>query len=1003
MRIAPTFVSFLLIATVVYGAGPRKYEAGISMLRSQPGVTVLQDEATGQLRYVAGRLSDRVAPGDELPATVQFLDDHKTAYEMKNPADEIKLKRLDRDQFGMRHMRLSQTYQGLPVYGAELIAHFSADGVLNAVNGTYVDNIAVDPTPQMNAAQARDAAVNDLKSFFGSGQPSQTELMVFPWEGKNYLAYRTEIFSSTPMGRWEYFVDAKTGDIIYKANRIMDADAIGTGVGVMGSPRSHIDTDFNGSVYSMIDNTRQAANNPHGHNGQMPPGDVIRTYVASTSLPGTLATDPDNIWGAASQASSVDGHVYTAVMYDWLLSTFGRNSFDNAGATMTVSVDYSAEGNNNAYWNGIQMVVWSWGTGWRSLAGCPDVIGHEWSHAVTGYTSGLIYEKESGALNESFSDMMGTAFEFAHDTLDTPDWYMAENGQISGGYFRDISNPPARYDPDYYGGTYWVNVVGCTPSNNNDYCGVHTNSGVGNKWFYLLSAGGTAHSVTVTGINIQNAIQVAYRANTLYWTQTSTYSDAAYGTVLAARDLDPSGTWEQEVRNAWAAVGVAMPNPYLVFSYPGGTPSLLTPGQPATFDFTVSATFDGSVLDNSGGLFYRIDGGSIQWTPMTQIAPAHFQGTLPAVYCGQVVEYKVEAYETSQGQFLDPLGTQWFVAEPGTTQVVLFQDDFETNKGWVAGTGWGRGTPIGGGGEYGGPDPASAFSGTNVYGYNLAGDYDNNMPEEYLTSPPINCSGLSNVHIDFQRWLGVEQPAFDHASIRVSTDGATWTSVWENPTTIADVAWTPMDVNIAAVASGHPTVYVRFVMGPTDGGWRFCGWNIDDFRVTAYQCVGAVDSDGDGVPDYVDNCPTVSNPTQVDSDSDGVGDACDRCPGFNDLADADADGLPDGCDNCPNKANPGQEDFNHDGIGDACCCSSRVGDANGDGPDEPTIGDVSTMIDAKFITGTCVGTLGCLAEADINQSGGASPTCDDITIADISTLIDYLFITGPGLGLPNCL
>jgi len=92
-------------------------------------------------------------------------------------------------------------------------------------------------------------------------------------------------------------------------------------------------------------------------------------------------------------------------------------------------------------------------------------------------------------------------------------------------------------------------------------------------------------------------------------------------------------------------------------------------------------------------------------------------------------------------------------------------------------------------------------------------------------------------------------------------------------------------------------------------------------------------------------------------------------------------------------------------VGSDCgrCCLGRVGDANQSGDDEPTIGDVSTMIDAKFIANTCDGILLCLLEADINQSGGASPTCDDITIGDISTLIDYLFITGSSLGLSECL
>jgi hypothetical protein len=182
-------------------------------------------------------------------------------------------------------------------------------------------------------------------------------------------------------------------------------------------------------------------------------------------------------------------------------------------------------------------------------------------------------------------------------------------------------------------------------------------------------------------------------------------------------------------------------------------------------------------------------------------------------------------------------------------------------------------------------------------------------------------------------------------------------------------------------------------------------------------CDICTDTDGDyyGDPGYpgtgegdcmLDNCPSVPNMYPTDSDGDGFGNACDACPGFDDNVDTDSDGWADGCDNCPDEYNPAQVDLNEDNVGDVCegCCEGRVGDANSLGGDEPTIGDASVMIDAKFIAGNCDGIIECFSEADINQSSTSETDCEDITIGDISILIDYLFIAGPtGVVLPDCL
>lgn len=214
---------------------------------------------------------------------------------------------------------------------------------------------------------------------------------------------------------------------------------------------------------------------------------------------------------------------------------------------------------NNAYWDRDNVVVkYCVGYGQLPFSGALDVVGHEWAHAITDTVGAhLTYQEESGALNEAFSDWMGTALEW---DAGERNWTIGEGIRVA----RDMSNPLAYFQPDTYGGTYWVNTVGCTATADNDWCGVHRNSGVGNKMFYLLSAGGTHNGVTVTGIGIEKAIKIAYRANRgkkpngdPYWPSDATFSTARDGMILAAQAIFGVRSFEaKQVANAWSAVKV---------------------------------------------------------------------------------------------------------------------------------------------------------------------------------------------------------------------------------------------------------------------------------------------------------------------------------------------------------------------------------------------------------------------------------------------------------------
>lgn len=292
-----------------------------------------------------------------------------------------------------------------------------------------------------------------------------------------------------------------------------------------------------------------------------------RSYPSYLTQPLSNST---NDW--SSEASAVDAHRASGIVYDYFREVLEHNSFDNAGADMISVVDFQFPPEPavfcgipvevgelyNAFWNGFtiaftpdNMTDWNDVYHEHSLSAALDVVAHEWGHALSDNYAQLAYERESGALNEAFSDWVGAAVEHY---AGMGNWTIGESISIA----RDMSNPTAYGDPEIYRGTNWVptDTVNCPVPDicENDYCGVHYNSGVANKMFYLLSEGGTFNGVTVQGVGIDTAMQVALDALRYYWSNNTNFEQARVGMERAAVNYGDNVL--EQVGLAWQAVGV---------------------------------------------------------------------------------------------------------------------------------------------------------------------------------------------------------------------------------------------------------------------------------------------------------------------------------------------------------------------------------------------------------------------------------------------------------------
>ncbi|MDX8552346.1 M4 family metallopeptidase [Tenacibaculum sp. 1B UA] len=526
--------------------------------------------------------------------------------------DGLQKIKSNRDDLGFTHEKFQQKFKGIKVEFATYTAH-AKNGALMSMNGEFYDVGKVNISPKLSKAQAfRKAlthtgaekylweypeAANEMDNY----KKPDGELLILPREviGKKEarLAYKFDIFATKPLSRGYLYIDAHTGEALFYNAIIKHADKFGH-VGELTTHAKKSKKAANaisaafaaGTAQTRYSGTRTIETSLSGGNYILSDtGRKIHTRDAKNQAPGSTYpyvtnydqfTDNDNNWTTAEHSANkddaaLDAHWGAIQTYEYFLQKHNRNSYDDNGAQIRsyVHVDTNYD---NAFWNGSVMSYGDGssngqeGNGSFDALTSIDVAAHEIGHAVCTHTANLAYQRESGALNEAFSDIWGAAVEhFAkgNGNDSNPDlsvWLIGDEIDRRSGSaaLRSMNDPKSQGQPDTYGGTNWKNPNCGVPTRFNDYCGVHTNSGVLNKWFYLLTVGGSgtndaSDTYNVTGIGMTKAAKIAYRTEANYLSASSTYADARTAAIQAATDL--YGANSQEVistTNAFYAVNV---------------------------------------------------------------------------------------------------------------------------------------------------------------------------------------------------------------------------------------------------------------------------------------------------------------------------------------------------------------------------------------------------------------------------------------------------------------
>lgn len=507
--LALLLVLWTAVSSTATAAVPSDRATALERRLGTPADAVVHRD-TGRVRFLATPprrplARPRGVPAGAAPARVAraFLDSYGSSFGVPDEARQLDVTATADGPRGGSVVRFEQVQDGVPVLGGELVVNLDGDGRVRSAGGEAIpagELASLDMRPSVASvdavrtaravvARAHGVAAADLHAAPAELQVYDARLLGGPGPQRPTLVWRTEVTGGVAGEIRELvLVDAQLGSVALHFNQAADA-------------KQRTVCDWGGAVRGSL----QSCTAPVRSEGEPPVGSPADVDLA---------------------------YDYAGDTYDFFFGRFGRDSLDDRGLPLRSTVRFCDPDEDcpyrNAFWNGQQMV---YGDG---FAAADDVVGHELTHGVTEFSSHLFYYYQSGAINESLSDIFGELIDLTNgagnDTAGVR-WLMGED--IPGiGAIRDMANPPRFGDPDRMTSPSYF-----ADPNEGDNGGVHWNSGVGNKAAYLMTDGDTFNGETVTGLGIDKVAQIFYTASTTLLTSASDYADLAIALRQACANL----------------------------------------------------------------------------------------------------------------------------------------------------------------------------------------------------------------------------------------------------------------------------------------------------------------------------------------------------------------------------------------------------------------------------------------------------------------------------------